>query len=66
MSFTKRLSLSWTALNGTMRVGARMGPPKEELEDELPPEEKEEDLFILKIWKGVEVRVTFRKRQSQR
>lgn len=47
MSFTSKVSLSGTALNGTMRAGAWMGLLKEELELELPPkEEDEEDLFI--------------------
>lgn len=53
MSLTRRLSLSWTALNGTMRAGIRIGQLEKELEVELSPEEDdekdEEDLFIFKI-----------------
>lgn len=51
MSFTRRVSLSWTSLNETMRAEVQMGPSKEELKVELPSkeeEEDEEDLFISK------------------
>lgn len=43
MSFIRRLSLSWTALNATMGAGAWMGLPEEELEVELPLEEENEE-----------------------
>lgn len=48
MSFTRRLSLSWTTLSRTMGAEVRMGPPEEELEVELLLEEDdEEEIFIL-------------------
>lgn len=44
MSFTRRLSLSWTALNRTIEAEVWMGPSEEE---EDGNEEEEEVLFIL-------------------
>lgn len=47
MSFTRRQSLSWTALSETIGVGA-MGLPEEDLEVELPPQgDNIEEIFIL-------------------
>lgn len=61
MSFTNKVSLSWTTLNGTMGARARMEPPEEELKIEPPPKEEDkedkedkEDLFILKAEKMIE------------
>lgn len=46
-----------------MGARARMGQPEEELEVELPPEDKEnkEDLFIPKVWKMTGAGITFKK-----
>lgn len=48
MSFTKRLSLSWTTLSGTIEARAWMRPSEEESKVELPLEGYDvEEKFIL-------------------
>lgn len=46
MSFTKMLSLSWTALNGTTEARVQMGLPEEEIDDGLPLEEEQEEFLM--------------------
>lgn len=52
MSFTRRLSLSWTTLSETIRAEAWMEPSEKELEVEPSPKEdddEEEEEQVLSI-----------------
>lgn len=45
ISLTTKGSLSCTTLSRTMGAGARMGPPKEDLEEELSPKRRRRGLI---------------------